>query len=144
MMNEEGISGSVDVGSLPQIDVLIVVDVEGALADTLQNNVYLVDTNKYVGSGNEGQVELKTACTEGQTISWNVTPISPNSNVVITQFTGQMIDGKICVPRQYSSPNGPYWSGIVEAQGATGEQQYSIVLTMDGKAMSFDPYIEIA
>lgn len=142
-MNEEGMGGTREVGALAQIDVLIVVDVEGALAGALQDNVYLVDTNKYVGSGNEGQVELKTACSEGQTITWNVTPIAPTSNVVITQFTGQMIDDKICVPQSYNSPDGPYWSGIVEAQGATGQQQYSIVLTMDGKAMSFDPYLEI-
>lgn len=130
--------------ALKTIDVLIVVDVEGALAGTLQDNVYLIDTNKHVGSGAEGQVELVTACQDGQLITWNVTPVSPSSDVEITQFTGQMIDDKICSPQQYSSPNGPYWEGRVEAQGQTGRQQYSVVLTMDGKAMTFDPFLQIS
>ena len=135
--------GTARLERLAQVDVLIVVDVEGALAGTLQDNVYLIDTNKYVGSGNEGQAELRTKCSEGQTIVWHVTPVSPASNVTITQFTGQMIDDKICVPKQYDSPDGPYWSGLVESQGTTGQQQYSVVLTMDGKAMTFDPFLII-
>jgi hypothetical protein len=126
------------------INVLIVVDVEGALAGTLQNNVYLVDSNKYVGSGSEGQVELQTACHDGQIIAWNVAPVDPSSNVAITQFTGQMIGDKICVPQQFTSPNGPYWEGRVEAQGTTGNQQYTVQLTMDGNAMTFDPFLVIS
>lgn len=74
------------------IEVLIVVDVEGALAGTLQNNVYLVDTNKYMGSGDEGQVELKTACYDGQIIKWRVEAISADNEVNITSFTGQMVN----------------------------------------------------
>jgi len=130
--------------SLPTIDVLIVVDVEAALAGSLQDNVYLIDTNKHVGSGSEGQVELQTACKDGQLITWNVVPVSPSSDVQITQFTGQMITDKICVPQQYTNPNGPYWEGRVEAQGVTGQQQYSVVLTMDGTAKTFDPFLEIS
>jgi len=127
-----------------QIDVLIVVDVEGALAGSLQDNVYLVDTNKYVGSGNEGQVELKTSCSDGQIITWNVTGVSPDSQVEITQFTGQMIDNKLCNPVQVQSPAGDYWEGRVESQGQSGQQQYSVVLTMDGAAKSFDPFLMIS
>lgn len=125
------------------IDVLIVVDVEGALAGSLSDNVYLVDTNKYVGSGNEGQVELMTACLDGQLITWNVTPISPSNDVEIASFTGQMITDKICVPQPVAALGNTYWEGRVEAQGVTGNQQYSVVLTMDGKAMTFDPYLVI-
>ncbi|WP_244986595.1 alpha-pore-forming tripartite toxin MakABE regulator [Pseudomonas syringae] len=129
--------------TLKTIDVLIVVDVEAALAGNLQDNVYLVDTNKYVGSGNEGQVELKTACQDGQLITWSVVPVSPSSDVSITQFTGQMIDDKVCVPSQFKNPNGAYWEGRVEAQGASSQQQYSVVLTMDGKSQTFDPFLVI-
>jgi hypothetical protein len=128
---------------MSEVNVLIVVDVEGALAGTLQDNVYLIDTNKHVGSGNEGQVELKTACNDGQVITWNVAPVDPSSDVEITSFTGQMINDKICVPQQFTDENGTYWSGRVESQGATGNQQYSVVLTMDGHAMTFDPYLVI-
>ena len=126
------------------IEVLIVVDVEGALASgDLQGNVYMIDTNKHVGSSNEGQAELFTACKDGQKIIWNVTPVSPSSDVEITQFTGQMINDKFCVPKQVTTPDGSFWQGQVESQGATGNQQYSVVLTMDGKAMTFDPFLVI-
>jgi len=127
-----------------EVNVLIVVDVEGALASNLQDNVYLIDTNKYVGSGNEGQVELQTACKDGQMIAWSVVPVAPSSDVQITQFTGQMINDKICVPVEVNTPDGSYWEGRVESQGQTGNQQYSVVLTMDGKAMTFDPYLVIS
>lgn len=130
--------------AMKQIDVLIVVDVEGALAGSLQDNVYLIDTNKYVGSGSEGQAELVTACQDGQVIVWNVAPVSPSSDVEITQFTGQMIDDKVCVPQAYDGPDGPFWEGRVEAQGTKGQQQYSVVLTMDGKSMGFDPFLTVA
>ena len=129
---------------LNTINVLVAVDVEAALAGSLQDNVYLIDSNKYVGSGNEGQAELQTACLDGQLIVWNIAPVDPSSNVVITEFTGQMIDDKICMPHQYDSPSGPYWEGRVEAQGLTGSQQYSMQLTMDGHAMTFDPFLVIS
>lgn len=129
---------------MDQVNVLIVVDVEGALAGTLQDNVYLIDTNKHVGSGNEGQVELMTACQDGQVITWNVAPVDPTSDVEIASFTGQMINDKICLPKQYTDADGTYWQAAVEAQGTTGNQQYSVFLTMDGKQLSFDPYLVIS
>jgi hypothetical protein len=125
------------------IDVLIVVDVQGALAGSLQDNVYLIDTNKHVGSGSEGQVELRTSCQDGQVINWSVTPVSPSSDVNITAFTGQMISDEVCVPQQVTALGVTYWTARVEARGAKGSQQYSVELTMDGKTMSFDPFLMI-
>lgn len=125
------------------IDVLIVVDVQGALAGSLSDNVYLIDTNKHVGSGSEGQTELRTACQDGQVINWSVTPVSPSSDVNITKFTGQMISTEICVPSPVTVLGVTYWAGRVEARGFTGNQQYSVELTMDGKTMSFDPFLVI-
>ncbi len=127
------------------ISVLIVVDVEAALAENnLQSNVYLVDTNQYVGSGNEGQAELQTACTNGDTINWTVTPIAPGTSVSISGFTGQMVGDGICNPQQVNAPSGLYWQGVVQAQGFTGQQQYSVTLVADGKTMGFDPFLEIS
>jgi hypothetical protein len=124
------------------IDVLIVADVEGALASgDLGSNVYMIDTNKHVGSGNEGQAELYTVCHDTQKISWNVASVAASNDVQIYEFTGQMIGDKICVPQQ--GPDGS-WQGTVEAQGTTGQQQYSVILTMDGKQMSFDPFLVIS
>ncbi len=126
------------------VDVLIVVDVEGALASDLGDNVYLIDTNKYVGSGSEGQEELQTHCTDGQMIAWNVVPVAADTDVEIVGFTGQMITDGVCTPQQVTTPDGTYWEGRVEARGTTGQQQYSVNLTMDGKQASFDPFLVIA
>lgn len=130
---------------MSSIDVLVVVDVENALGSkNLGDNVYLIDTNKHAGSGNEGQTELYTACKDGQVITWNVVGVAPSSDVTITQFLGQMVTDKICVPQQFTGPNGSYWTGRVEAQGTKGNQQYTMQLTMDGNPMTFDPFLVIS
>ncbi|NQV26837.1 MAG: hypothetical protein HQ518_21005, partial [Rhodopirellula sp.] len=48
------------------VNVLVAVDVEGALSSgSLGANTYMVDTNKYMGSGAEGTDELKTSLNIG-------------------------------------------------------------------------------
>lgn len=127
------------------IYVLVVVDVEGALASgNLGSNVYLVDTNKYFGSSGEGQEELITNCTDGQIVAWSVSPINPGDNAVITGFTGQMVDDKVCLPQQTTVVTGEtMWSARVESQGATAKYQYSCTLSFDGQSMTFDPYLNV-
>lgn len=128
------------------ISVLIVVDVEGALTQPggLQANVYLVDTTGFVGVGSEGIAELKTACNNGDTINWRVSPVAPDTNVSITGFTGQMVDDGICTPQLVNDPGGIFFSGVVQAQAFTGQQQYSVVLSADNNSMTFDPFLEIS
>jgi hypothetical protein len=126
------------------VSVLIVVDVEGALAQGLPTNVYMVDTNKHVGSGDEGGNELYTACTNGDTINWAVTPVSPETSISITGFTGQMVDDGICTPESVKAGSESYWTGVVQAQNVTGQQQYSVVLSADGNSMTFDPFLVIS
>lgn len=129
---------------MKKIEILIIVDGAGALASgNLTNNVYLVDTNKYFGSWNEGQCELETACQDQQNIAWSVTPISQDNDVSITNFTGQMITSKICLPEQVGTESDPSWEGRIETQGATGTYQYSVVLDIDGKSMTFDPFLVV-
>jgi hypothetical protein len=129
---------------MKKIEVLIIVDASGALASNdLSNNVYLVDTNKYFGSWGEGACELHTACHDQQSICWRVTPISQDNEVSISQFTGQIITSKVCVPVAVGTPSDPYWEGNVETQGATGSYQYSVVLVIDGKSMQFDPFLVV-
>ncbi|TKG95400.1 hypothetical protein EYV94_08120 [Puteibacter caeruleilacunae] len=127
------------------INVLIVVDVMGALTtDDLQSNVYLIDTNKFMGSYEEGQSELTTKCYNTQHIKWRVTSISPDNDAVsIDGFTGTIEQSRICTPEKHSDLTDPYWEGIVETKGDTGCYQYSCVLNIEGKKMSFDPFIEV-
>ncbi|WP_110970060.1 alpha-pore-forming tripartite toxin MakABE regulator [Pseudomonas huaxiensis] len=128
-----------------EIYVLVVVDVEGALASgNLGSNVYLVDTNKYFGSSGEGQEELVTNCTDGQIIIWSVSPINPGDDAEITGFTGQAIDQKICIPQQSTLVTGEtVWSARIESQGTTAKYQYSCTLSFDGNAMTFDPFLNV-
>ncbi|AUG00421.1 hypothetical protein CXQ81_07340 [Pseudomonas sp. 09C 129] len=132
---------------MKQIDVLIVVDVEGALSSgDLSNNVYMIDTNKYVGSSTgEGTNGLHTACKDGQLINWGVTGVSPSSDVQISRFVGQMVSDGTCNPKPFNTPEGEseFWQGRVEARGFKGRKQYSVDLKLNGKTLTFDPYLEI-
>lgn len=130
---------------MKQIDVLMVVDTEGALASNdLTANIYLIDTNKYVGSGSEGQAELKTACKDGQIINWRVTGVNPGNDVEITGFSGQMISGNFVNPVKQGLSGEEYWEGRVEVQGKAQTIQYNATLSIDGKAMTFDPYLIVS
>ena len=128
-----------------EVNVLVVVDVEGALSSgDLGANVYLIDTNKYFGSGSEGQEELVTSCLDGQIIVWSVASVNPGDDAEITGFTGQIIDQKICVPKQSTLVTGEtVWSGRVESQGAVQQYQYSCTMSFDGKALTFDPFLNV-
>ena len=122
------------------VNVLIIVDVEGAQTSGLQQNVYLVDTNKYMGSYNQGQVELVTVLGQGDTIIWSVAPIKPGTNVAIQAFTGQAV-GVNVTPAAY--PNGSWGSIFAAAPYVSGNQfQYSVTLNFDGAApQTFDPFL---
>ncbi|WP_448563972.1 alpha-pore-forming tripartite toxin MakABE regulator [Thalassotalea ganghwensis] len=130
---------------MKKVEVLMVVDASAALASRdLQSNIYLVDTNKYMGSGNEGQAELKTACKDGQLICWRVVPISQDNEVSIVEFNGQMINDKVCVPQRQGMSGDYYWEARVEAQGQASTQQYNATLAIDGAQLTFDPYLVIS
>ena len=132
------------VNALNSIDVLIVVDVVGALASgNLSNNVYLVDTNKYMGSWNQGHCELGTVCHDTQRINWRVVPISPSTNVSIIRFTGEIISKQVCVPTKQGEIDDEYWTARMQSRGVKTTYQYACVLSMNGKEMTFDPYIKV-
>jgi hypothetical protein len=136
------------------VSVLIVVDVELALARGLSMGGYLIDSTGYVKSG--VGVGLRTACRNGDTIVWSVAAVAPETSVSITSFTGQMVDDGICIPQQRNGLDGIFWSGIVHSSQATGVQrpgvqqqdsvvreQYSVLLSADGHPLSFDPFLVI-
>jgi hypothetical protein len=132
---------------MDKINVLIVVDVEGALTSgNLGTNVYLIDTTKYAGSGNEGQDELYTACISnsqgGSPIAWSVAPVDPSTTVSINSFTGTMITSKALIPVVY--PDGS-WEGTLQSNLSAGDIQYSVVLNFEnGKTMTFDPFLKVS
>ena len=128
------------------INVLIVVDALGAATSgNLQDNVYLIDTNKHNGSGSEGQAELYTACKStnqgGDTIVWAVAPVDPATDVSINSFTGTMIDERALIPSANSNGS---WSGALSPNLPAGNIQYSVVLDIDNNPMNFDPFLKVS
>ena len=130
--------------SLKTINVLIVVDALGALAaQDLMNNVYLIDTNKYLGSWQEGTVKLHTVCQDGQLIAWRAAPVSPSNDVSIAGFSGQMVTSRICVPTKRGDAGDSYWEGRIETKGGYGQYLYTVELSIDGRVLSLSPYVKV-
>ncbi len=134
-------------GSQPTIDVLLAVDVEGALSSgNLGANIYMIDTNGYAGSGAEGQDELVTTVGNGQTIVWSVTPVDPATNAAIVGFSGQAVPTNINptqLPVQWGAP----WQASTFIPGGTSGTEYQYTMTLQfggptGKTLSFDPFLK--
>ncbi|WP_296420317.1 hypothetical protein [Pseudooctadecabacter sp.] len=126
------------------VNVLVAVDVEGALASqNLGANCYMVDTNKYAGSGAEGTDELKTTLSIGDEIAWSVAPIDPGTNASIAGFSGTAVDDHVIAPVQNPLSDQSYVTKFQPAGGtAAGTSfQYTMTLSFEGRQMTFDPYL---
>lgn len=123
--------------------VLVVVDVDGALTKGLQQNVYLVDTNKHLGSGNEGQAELVTQVPAGSRIVWSLAPVNPGSDIDIGGFTGQAITSNVIAP--VAAPDGSFTTLFQPQNAPSGTQfQYSMNILVNGDTpLSFDPFLVV-
>ncbi|MCK4259138.1 MAG: hypothetical protein KAX49_09175 [Halanaerobiales bacterium] len=128
---------------MKNVEVLIVVDVENALAQGLSSNLYMIDSNKYVGSYREGTNELTTCCKNGQIIKWRVVGVSPDSSVSIEKFSGTATNDYIIMPKKKDDSGEEYWEARVEANGRNHNPQYNLFLNMNGKILSFDPFLNI-
>lgn len=128
------------------VNVLCAVDVEGALSsNNLGANVYMVDTNKYAGSGAEGTNELKTELNIGDTIVWTVAPIDPGTSVEIQGFSGAAVSERYINPVQ--NPLSPKsFESRFEPPGGTASGasfQYTMSLSLEGDVMTFDPFLAV-
>lgn len=128
---------------MAQVNVLLVVDVEGALSSgDLQSNIYLVDSNKYVGSGGEGSSELTTKLYNTDTIVWSVAPVQPGAPVEIAGFSGAAISDHVISPTQATDADGNgYWQSRIGL--VTGTYQYTATLQFETRQLTFDPFLNI-
>lgn len=127
-----------------QLAILIVIDTAGALASgSAIDNAYLVDTNGFLGSWNEGTPVLETICQDGQTIDWSLSPVAPDAEVEIAGFSGAMVDRGICRPAALDEPADTVWSGRVESRGQFAAFDYRVALSIGGKAMSLEARIKV-
>ncbi len=126
------------------IDVAIVVDVEGALSSgSLMDNVYLADNNQYIGSWQQGTSDLHTVCQDGEVVGWWATPINPGTDVVVTGFSGAMVSSSACQPKEDVIAGNHSWAGRVETQGSVGSFTYTVNLSLGAKAMSFNATLKV-
>lgn len=128
---------------MAHISVAVVVDVENLLASKNQNDIYMIDNKGYnQGYTGEGKCELQTICDSGDTIEWRAVAVNPNNNVKITGFTGEAMQEGIIDPTEQGITGNKFWQTSVETRTANN-YQYSIVLDLDGKSVTFDPWVNV-
>ncbi len=106
----------------------------------MENNIYMVDTNHWLGSWQEGTCQLHTLSEDGQLITWRATAVSPDNQVNITGFSGCMVEESICTPLL---SGGDQWEGRVETRGLSGRYSYDITLAVDGSVFRCSPYLDV-
>lgn len=129
---------------MSKVSVLLVVDVEGALSsNNLQDNIYLIDSNKYIGSSGEGGSNLATTLNAGSKIVWSVVPVQPDGQVSIAGFSGQAISENVINPKPEDDDN-ESWVAHFNTNARQGtEFQYTATLQFEGKQLTFDPYLKV-
>ena len=127
------------------VSALIVIDTDGALASgSAIENAYLVDSQGYLGSWQEGTDTLHTVCQDGETVKWTAVPVSPSGSVTISAFSGDMVAQRICTPVADGPVGDQYWYARVEAQGRFASFAYTLTLSVNGRAMSLNSYLKVA
>ena len=96
------------------ITVVSVVDIVGALStETLEGNIYFMDTNKAGGSKDLGTESVKTAVKKGDRVIWGVQALECEAFAAIH---GIIIDKDFCEPERkvYPGTDVSYWMGTVK------------------------------
>lgn len=125
------------------INVLIVVDVVGATSSgSLTNNLYMIDTTKYLGTLEAGN-ELITTLNAGDVVAWACAPVDPGTNLLIAGFTGQA--DRVNINPKQDPVTGEWESRFTVPIGTpAGTQfQYSVTMSVDGKLYGFDPFLKL-
>lgn len=96
------------------ITITSVIDVVGALAtDSLNGQVYFMDTNKANGSTGQGTESLKTVVEKGDKLVWLVTFLECEAYAAINKV---LIPPEVCEPERnvYEGTDVAYWVGEVK------------------------------
>ncbi len=96
------------------ITIGAVIDVVGALAtDSLQGQIYFIDTNKENGSLGQGTEYLKTAVAKGDRVVWLVQPLECEAYAAIDDI---IIDKDYCEPEKkvYEGTDVSFWVGTIK------------------------------
>jgi len=96
------------------VSITAVVDPVGALsAGSIQNNLYMYDTNKAAGSTGFGTGELRTRVQPGARLLWNVVVLECETYAGID---GIVMDERVCEPERkvYPGTDIVYWTGTLK------------------------------
>lgn len=138
---------------IPQINIMTVVDVIGALTTgTLTGNIYMTDNRRGSRTSGQGTATLASDVTYTQVLNWHVMPIDVQTDIQINKITfyrnGALITAANtpCARLQkYGAPSGEYWAGVVNYLGLIegGVYQYLIELDMGRKIMTMENFASI-
>jgi hypothetical protein len=137
---------------IPQINILTVVDVIGALAaGTLTGNMTMSANRRGPGQPMSAGA-LASAATFAQVINWQITTVDVQTNVRINKITFYKNGKPIADPavpcaalRNYGAPSGDYWAGVINFAYlvAPGTYQYLMELDMGRKTMVMEEFASI-
>lgn len=139
---------------IPQINIVTVVDVIGALAaGTLTGNIYMTDNSRIGTTTGRGSGTLASGVTYTQVLNWQVMAVDVQTDVRISKISfyrnGIPIaaaDTPCAKLQKYGAPSGDYWAGVVNLQGLIegGVYQYLIEFDMGRKIMTMESFASIA
>ncbi|RFP17918.1 hypothetical protein D0T25_12280 [Duganella sp. BJB488] len=111
----------------------------------LGNCVYMMDTNRYLGSNGAGGSELQTVCVNGQRVVWTVVSIDPNLPVAIGGFSSNgsypAAYPNMINPTAVPDTGGMVWGGNVNQANTQAQYSVNLLVGDDNTPMSFDPFI---
>ena len=120
--------------STMQIRLMVVVDVVGALAaDTLEDAVWLMDSNKTGGSTNQGTRQLTTAVRQGDQLIWTAMSLECEAFIAID---GIDIDQEYCEVRRgiYEGTDISYWMGRIKKDPEKALVPYNLRFRVGGRS----------
>lgn len=108
---------------IPQINIVTVVDVLGALSDnSLEGNMYMMDNSRSKLTTGKGTGVLSSAVRHTQVINWHVWPVDVQTDTEITNIkwfkNGRLItdseDEPCAKSMKYGAQSGSYWAAVVK------------------------------
>jgi hypothetical protein len=138
---------------IPQINILTVVDVIGALsAGTLTNNLYMMDNRRGSRTSGLGTGTLSSDVTYTQVLNWHVIPVDFQTDIQIRKiafYRNGVPVARANTPcarlQKYGAPSGQYWAGVINYQSQIegGVYQYLIEFDMGNRVMTMENFATI-
>ena len=135
---------------IPQINILTVVDVIGALsAGTLTNNIFMSSNRRGNQTSGLGTGNLKTDVTYTQVLNWHVMPIDFQTEIEIKRIVFYRNGAPITAAntpcgrlQKYGAPSGDYWAGVVNYSSRIegGVYPYLIEFDIGRKTMTMENF----